>query len=145
MANYTIIKTKTQYKEYSKILMELGCKKHSKQNEDEIELLELLIEKWEKDNLKNEDSNPIELLKFLMDNHNMSRNDLIDILEITKGTLSKILSYKKGLSKKVIRKLSETFKVSQEAFNRSYPLKVEENKGHTNEKMMNTHKKMEYA
>lgn len=47
-------------------------------------------------------------------------NDLAQILNIGKSTISEILNYKKGLSKENIRKLAEYFKLSQEAFNRPY-------------------------
>ena len=144
MKAYTIIKSKEQYIEYTLQLKKLWEKPTDK-NEDEREVLELFIEKWEKENLKNEELDPIELLKFLMDNHNLTRNDLMEFLDISKGTLSKILSYKKGLSKNVIRKLAEHFKMSQEAFNKSYIIKSEANKGHKDEKMMNTRKKMQAA
>jgi HTH-type transcriptional regulator/antitoxin HigA len=66
----------------------------------------------------------IELLKYFMENKNITRNDLIEILGINKSALSQILSYKKGLSKSVIRTLADYFKVSQEAFNREYELKL---------------------
>jgi HTH-type transcriptional regulator/antitoxin HigA len=75
----------------------------------------------------------------------MTRNELMQILGLSKGAVSQILSYKKGLSKEVIRKLADTFKVSQEAFNRHYPITAKENKGHKNEKMMNTEKVLELA
>jgi HTH-type transcriptional regulator/antitoxin HigA len=139
---YAIIKSKKQYKEYCNKVMDLASKKPTKEIEDELELLELLIDNWEKDNLKNDESDPIELLKFLIENHNMERSDLIKLLGISKGALSQILSYKKGLSKNVIRKLSERFKVSQEAFNRPYLIKSQANKGHKDERMMNTTKEL---
>lgn len=56
----------------------------------------------------------------------MKGKDLVDLLDISKGYVSDILNYKKGLSKEVIRKLAEFFKVSQEAFNRPYKLIVPE-------------------
>lgn len=73
---------------------------------------------------------PVELIKFLMENHNLDRNRIMEILDINKATLSKILNYRKGLSKEVIRKLSAHFKMSQEAFNRPYPILPEPQKGH---------------
>jgi HTH-type transcriptional regulator/antitoxin HigA len=144
MEDIRVIKSKKQYKEYTNRLIKLWEKPTDK-NENERELLELLIDDWERNNLKSKDVDPIELIKFLMENHNLERKDMMKILGINKGTLSKILSYKKGLSKEIIRSLSEHFKVAQEAFNRAYPLKLEENKGHKNEKMMNTRKEQEAA
>ncbi|MCX6307533.1 MAG: hypothetical protein NTY32_01450 [Bacteroidia bacterium] len=65
---------------------------------------------------------PVQLLKALLNEHQLKAKDLVEILGITKGTISKILSYQKGFSKEVIRALSMYFKVSQEAFNRPYKL-----------------------
>lgn len=58
-----------------------------------------------------------------MADHNIKHKDLVDVLVISKGYVSDILNYKKGLSKEVIRKLASHFKISQEAFNRPYKLK----------------------
>ncbi len=51
----------------------------------------------------------------------------ITALKVSKGLVSDIINYKKGLSKEIIRLLSDYFKVSQEAFNRPYKLKVAAN------------------
>jgi HTH-type transcriptional regulator/antitoxin HigA len=65
---------------------------------------------------------------------------LSDILGLTKGTISKILNYNKGLSKDTIRKLSDYFKVSQETFNRPYILINEVNRHFRDASLMNTRK-----
>ena len=140
---YTIIKSKTQYTQYCKNLEELldsGSK--SKAVNDEIDLLTLLIEKWDEAHNSFEALDPIELLHSLMTDHNMKAKYLVNLLEISKGYVSDILHYKKGLSKDVIRKLAERFKVSQEAFNRQYKLVVPENSHLRNASVMNTTKKM---
>lgn len=138
---YTIIHTKKQYKEYCKKIMELSSQKSTKKIEDEIELLQMLVDKWDSETYKSkEEMDPIQLLKYLMENKNLNQVDLVPILGINKSAVSQIMSYKRGLSKDVIRKLSTHFKMTQEAFNRSYPLVSEANRGHVNEKMMNTTK-----
>lgn len=83
-------------------------------------MLTLLIEKWDNEHSSLMDLNPIELLKSLMTEHGLKSRDLAEILGLSKGTVSKILNYHKGLSKETIRKLADYFKLSQEAFNRSY-------------------------
>ena len=85
---------------------------------DEIDLLTLLIEKWDAEHDSFGELDPIELLQSLMSEHNMKARDFLELLGVSKGYVSDILNYKKGLSKDVIRKLAERFKVSQEAFNR---------------------------
>ena len=136
---YTIIKTEEQYANYCDILEELLLKDDSSL-EDEIELLTLLIEKWDKEQNSFNDLNPIELIKSLMVENNLKAADLTRIIELSKGTVSKILNYHKGLSKETIRKLADHFKVSQEAFNRPYKLKNKVNKHYRNAKLMNTEK-----
>lgn len=142
LLKYTIIKSREQYDKYCNILEELvSSEKESVQ--DELELLNLLIEKWDKENNSLLDLDPIELLKALMKENSLKAKDLSEILELSKGTVSKILNYQKGLSKDTIRKLSTYFKISQEAFNRPYRLKNEVNRHFRNASLMNTKKDMQ--
>ena len=121
---YTIIKSDTQYNEYCRMLEELVANEESKALDDKIELLTQLITKWDEEHNIFEESDPIELLKYLMDENNLKAKDLADMLQVSKGLISDILHYKKGLSKEIIRSLSNRFKVSQEAFNTPYLLKT---------------------
>ena len=136
-----MIKTGRQYNQYCKELEDLVMlKKKSKDQKDIIDLLTLLIEKWDEEHNTFEDLDPVELLRSLMDEHSMKAKDLVDILDISKGYVSDILNYKKGLSKDVIRELAEHFKISQEAFNRPYKLVVPQNSRLRNASVMNTKK-----
>lgn len=138
---YTIIKSKEQYNTYNSILEEL-INADLEKDQDEIELLTLLIEKWDKEHNSLKDCNPIELLKALMEEHKLKAKDLVEILSLSKGTVSKLLNYQKGLSKDTIRNLSDYFKVSQEAFNRPYMLKNDVKRRSRDESLMNTKKDM---
>ena len=138
---YKIIKSRRQYNTYCKALEELLFKS-KKADEDEIELLSLLIEKYDDEHYQLPESDPIDLLKSLMSDHKLKAKDLTEILGLTKGTVSKILNYQKGLSKETIRKLSNHFKMSQEAFNRPYKLKDPINRKYKNAALMNTQKRM---
>ena len=136
---YTVIKDIEQYKKYCDILEELILQDVKDAN-DEVELLSLLIEKWDNEHNTFNDSDPIELLGALMEEHKLRAKDLVDILDLSKGTISKILNHQKGLSKDTIRKLSDYFKISQEAFNRPYKLINEVNRNFRNASLMNTKK-----
>jgi len=139
---YTIIKNEEQYDKYCDTLEELvGVE--NKDVQDEIELLNLLIEKWDIEHNSLMDIDPIELLKSLMNENNLKSKDLVEILDLSKGTVSKVLNYHKGLSKETIRKLADYFKISQEAFNRPYRLINEVNRHFRNASLMNTKKDME--
>lgn len=138
---YTIIKDQGQYDKYCNILENLISTDDS-DSQDEIELLTLLIEKWDNEHNSFKDSDPIEIIKSLMAENDLKAKDLVDILDLTKGTVSKILNYQKGLSKGTIRRLSDYFKVSQESFNRPYKLRNEVNKHFRNASLMNTRKNL---
>jgi HTH-type transcriptional regulator/antitoxin HigA len=138
---YTVIKDVEQYKKYCDILEELILNENNT-TKDELELLTLLIEKWDEEHNSFKDSDPIELLKALMNEHDLKAKDLARILNLSKGTISKILNYHKGLSKDTIRKLSDYFKLSQEAFNRPYKLINEVNRHFRDASLMNTRKKI---
>lgn len=143
---YKVIKTKVQYNKYCDALEALtnGGKK-SKAIQDEIELLTLLIEKYDEEHNTFYDADPIELLKYLMNEHKMKAVDLAKLLRVSEGLVSDMLHYKKGLSKETIRILSERFKLNQDAFNRPYKLKVAENAHFKNASVMNTKKKLIHA
>jgi HTH-type transcriptional regulator/antitoxin HigA len=119
---YKIIKTAEQYGEYCDILENLVGIRDSEVNEDEIELLTFLIEKWDEEHSSLNDADPVELLKYLMDENKLKATDIADLLSISKSTVSEILHYRKGFSKEIIRKLADRFKVRQEAFNRPYKI-----------------------
>lgn len=136
---YTIIKSREQYDRYCDLLEDLLFRE-DKKVQDEIELLTLLIEKWDRDHHTLEEQDPIELLKSLMAENDMKAKDLVPMLGLSKGTISKILNYHMGLSKDTIRKLSDHFKVAQEAFNRPYKLVNAVNRRFRNASLMNTRK-----
>lgn len=115
---YKVIKTDGQYREYCQVLASLP----SQYAGDEIELLQLLITHWESSKKIPNADDPVKLLKLLMTENNLKAKDLVGILNLSKGTVSKILNYKKGLSKKSIRQLSNYFRVSQQIFNKPYSL-----------------------
>ena|SRR5580658_3969491 len=121
---YKIIKSDVQYSKYCDKLKELAdIKKKSKEINDEIELLSLLIKKYDDEHNTFDDADPIEILKSLMKDYKIKAVDLATMLEVSEGLVSDMLKYKKGLSKETIRILSDRFKLNQEAFNRPYELK----------------------
>jgi HTH-type transcriptional regulator/antitoxin HigA len=124
---YKVITNKSQYKEYSNVLEQLVFSGSKERNtRDEIALLTLLIEKWDADHISSTELDPIQLLQSFLREHHLKAKDMVEVLGISKGYVSDILNYKKGLSKEVIRKLAVYFKVSQEAFNRPYKLVANE-------------------
>jgi len=117
---YKIIHNREQYYDYCNLLEHLV---DNNGDEDEVELLTLLIHKWDDEQRSGTSFDPVRLLRALMEEHGLKAKDLATVLGVGKGLTSDILNYKKGLSKAVIRTLAAHFKLSQEAFNRPYQLR----------------------
>ncbi len=140
---YKVITGKSQYRAYCNTLEQLVFSGLEDRNtKDEIALLTLLIEKWDADHNTFSELTPVQLLHSLIKDNNLKAKDLVGILDISKGYVSDILNCRKGLSKEVIRKLAEHFKVSQEAFNRPYKLTFPKNSRLKNASVMNTTKEL---
>ena len=122
---YPVVKSREQYNEYCNALEELLSKpEQTKEVEEEIELLTTLIEVWDQHHSQTKQLDPIQLLRSFIEEHKLKPLQIMKIMGIhSRGHLYEILNYQKGLSKEVIRSLAAYFKVSQEAFNRTYPLK----------------------
>lgn len=143
---YKIINSEKQYKEYCRKLEELVfSSKKNKAIKEEISLLTLIIKTYDDEHNTLDDTDPIELLKSLMEEHKLKAVDLANLLNVSAGLVSDILNYKKGLSKETIRILSERFKLNQEAFNRPYELRIPLNPKIKNAKIMNSRKKLATA
>lgn len=123
----------------------MALKKKAKEQQDVIELLTFLIEKWDEEHNTYEDADPIEILRYLMSENKLKSVDLAKVLGISPSLVSDILNYRRGLSKEIIRKLAEHFKMSQEQFNRPYELVSSVDAHLKNTGVMNTTKKLRKA
>jgi len=123
MNNLKVIKSLKQYHQYCSELERLtSLVENTGKDNEMIELLTLLIDKWDEEHNEATDINPVEMLSHLMKIHEINANELSKKSGVDKTVLSKILNFKKGFSKEVIRTLSEYFKVNQEVFNKPYQL-----------------------
>lgn len=117
------IKTKKQYKEYlsqAYALMQLELKPNSSDS-DTLELLSILIEQYEKEHYPVEPPHPIEAILFRLDQLNMKKSELVNILG-TRSRVSEILSGKRKLSLSMIRKLNATLNIPAEILIKEYQL-----------------------
>jgi len=121
-----VIRNLEQYNNYCNELIAMLESENPDQYEEEIDLLTVLIEHYDAEHSTiRGDADPVELLKLLMKDHRMKAKDLAELLNVSKGYVSEMLNYKKGMSKEVIRKLATRFAMRQEAFNRPYRLEGE--------------------
>ena len=80
---------------------------------DELDVLMLIVEKYEDDHYAIPASDPVEAIKFLMEQNSLSRKDLEPYIG-TSGRVSEVLSKKRSLTLAMIKKLHEGLKIPYE-------------------------------
>jgi HTH-type transcriptional regulator / antitoxin HigA len=112
-----VIRTEKVNEEYTDALYALDQRsaKLTRAEKELAELLTLLVEDFESKRYKLPRAKPVELLRFLMDQHGLKQKDLMDVFG-TRSIASEVLSGKRRLNREHIQRLSERFRVSPEAF-----------------------------
>ncbi|TGL32802.1 helix-turn-helix domain-containing protein [Leptospira koniambonensis] len=106
-----------QYKKLLKALDELIDEVGNNEKHPLAPLMETvgnLIEEYEKDNFESIDSDPVEVLKYLMDENGLTQKDMSELG--SQGVVSEILSGKRELNIRQIKALGKKFKVSPAVF-----------------------------
>jgi len=80
---------------------------------DELDVLMLLVEKYEDEQYAIPASDPIEAIKFLMDQNSLSRKDLEPYIGAS-GRVSEVLNRKRDLTLAMIKKLHKGLKIPYE-------------------------------
>lgn len=86
---------------------------------DELEILGILVEKYEDEHFPIDLPDPIEAIKFRMEQLNYSQKDLANIIGL-KSRASEILNRKRKLSLSMIRKLSKELDIPSEVLIQDY-------------------------
>ena len=86
---------------------------------DELEILGLLIEKFEDEKFPIEFPDPIEAIKFRMEQSGLTQTDLADIVG-QKSRASEILNKKRKLSLDMIRQLHKKWHIPTEVLVQAY-------------------------
>jgi HTH-type transcriptional regulator/antitoxin HigA len=86
---------------------------------DEADILSILIEKYEDEHFPIKAPDPIEAIKFRMEQMEMTNKDLAKVLGY-KSRVSEIFSRKRKLSLKMIRNLHEKLKIPYESLLTNY-------------------------
>ena len=117
--NIKIIKTEEDYQQALKRLEEIFDAPIDSPEGDEAEILSILIEKYEDDHYPIEPPDPIEAIKFRMDQMDMKKSDLVEIIGY-KSRVSEIFSRKRKLTLQMIRRLHDKLKIPYEALIMDY-------------------------
>ena len=86
---------------------------------DEAEVLSILIEKYEDEHYPIEAPDPIEAIKFRMEQMDMTNKDLAKVIGY-KSRVSEIFSRKRKLTLKMIRNLHDKLKIPYESLIADY-------------------------
>jgi HTH-type transcriptional regulator/antitoxin HigA len=112
-----VIRSEKENDVYTEILYDLDRRSNTltPAEKELAELLTLLIEDFEERRYQLARAKPLEVLRFLMDQHGLKQKDLLDVFG-TPSIVSEVLNGKRELNKDHIKRLSERFHVSPELF-----------------------------
>lgn len=108
--NIKPIKTKKDYQQALERLEVIFDSKRGTKEGDELEILGILIDKYENENFPIDLPDPIEAIKFRMEQMGYTQTDLAKAVGL-KSRASEILSKKRKLSLEMIRQLHEQFNI----------------------------------
>jgi HTH-type transcriptional regulator/antitoxin HigA len=114
-----IVKTEQDYREaLERLEIIFDAKKGSKEG-DELDVLGLLIDLYEKEHFPVEMPDPIEAIKFRMEQLGYNQQDLTSVVGL-KSRASEILSKKRKLSLEMIRQLHEKLNIPTDVLIQAY-------------------------
>ena len=113
----TVVQTAEDYEKAMAIINSLLDIVGNDENHPYAELLYYvtnLVEPYEEEHFPIPLAKPKDVLRFLMDQHNLDQSSFED--QIPQSRISEILSGRRGISKKIAKILSERFKMPLEVF-----------------------------
>lgn len=113
------IHTEQEYKKALKRLEKIFDAQPGTREGDELEILGILIEKYEDSTEKIDFPDPIEAIKFRMEQLDYTQSDLIRVVGL-KSRVSEILNRKRKLTLDMIRKLNRALHIPTEVLVREY-------------------------
>ena len=114
-----VIKTEKDYQKALKRLEIIFDAKKGSKDGDELELLSLLIDNYEKEKYPIDLPDPIEAIKFRMEQLGYKQKDLAEAMGL-KSRVSEILNRKRKLTLDMIRKLHAVLGIPTEVLVKEY-------------------------
>jgi HTH-type transcriptional regulator/antitoxin HigA len=122
MMNIKPVKTEADYDMALARIDELMDARLDSPEGDELDVLVTLVEKYEAQHYPIDAPNPIEAIRFRMDQYDLKDKDLIPYIGQS-GRVSEILSFKRKLTLGMIRKLHAGLNIPTESLIQDYQLK----------------------
>ena len=116
---YKVIKTDHEYNQALKRLEVIFDAEPETEEGDELDLLSLLIDNYEKIHYPIDLPDPIEAIKFRMEQLNYKAKDLADVIGF-RSRVTEILGKKRKLSLDMIRKINKQMHISTEVLIQEY-------------------------
>jgi HTH-type transcriptional regulator/antitoxin HigA len=113
------IKTEKDYQESIKRLEVIFDAKKGTPEGDELEILSILIDKYENEKFPIGFPDPIEAIKFRMEQMGYNQTDLAKVVGL-KSRASEILNKKRKLTLEMIRQLHDSLKIPTEVLIQAY-------------------------
>ena len=113
------IKTKKEYQSVLNRLETIFDAKPGTSQGDELEVLGMLIDKYEQEHYQIDFPDPIEAIKFRMEQLGYNQSDLANVVGL-KSRASEILNKKRKLTLKMIRNLHDTMHIPTDVLIQSY-------------------------
>ena len=107
------IKNQVEYEAAMRYLKTIWSSELNTPDGDNLEMMLMLIEKYEAEKFPFPKLDPIDAIKYKMEENNLSQNDLIKFFG-TKSRVSEVLNKKKPLTLKMIKNLHQGFGIPAE-------------------------------
>lgn len=120
--NIKPIRTEEDYEAACKRIDEIFQADEGTPEDDELEVLLTLVDKYEEERFHIGMPHPIDAIRIQMENLNISRNDLMEKLGKSSGRMSDILNRKRRLTLNDIRNFSKLLHIPIEVLSQEYPL-----------------------
>ena len=117
--NIKVIKTETDYQQALERLETIFDAKAGTTEGDELEILSILIEKYEEEYYPIDLPDPIEAIKFRMEQLGLQQKDLVEIIGF-KSRVSEILNYKRKLTLEMIRSFHKNLSIPTSVLAQEY-------------------------
>jgi HTH-type transcriptional regulator/antitoxin HigA len=114
-----VIKTSKEYDQALKRLEQIFDAKQGTVEGDELELLSLLIDNYEKEHFPIDLPDPIEAIKFRMEQLGYNTSDLARVLGF-RSRVSEVLNKKRKLSLSMIRRLNKDLHIPTDVLIQEY-------------------------
>ena len=132
MMNIKVIKNEKEYEIALTRIEELFDTPVGDPNEDELELLYMVVEKYEDEHYPIDLPDPIEAIKFRMEQTGLTRKDLVPYIG-SQSKVSEVLNRKRPLSLNMIRALHEGLGISFEILLKEANNHLQEKRYHFND------------